>query len=232
MTTYQKYATAVGIIATLGFASLAVAQTATTTSTLLAVPLVQRSYPAPQVVQIDGLGNALIRGTVRSVATSSIQIDTWGGTWTFRSTPNTVVFARSTLGQNDLTGISVGDFVGAQGRMALDQALTVDVSVVRDWTTAPLINGVTATGITPFTLSGNTANSANSMSSSSAATSTMNPGLNLTSSSTASSSTNVSSTSTSSNSSATTTTQQEESQSQSQNSPVVIPGSYSGYFAH
>lgn len=91
--------------------------------------------PAPVTLSVDGKGNTLIRGVVQAAGTDSLTITSWGGTWTIRS--GGVGATTIAGGATNFLGVSVGDFVGATGVMSPDQAMTVNASFVRDWTTNP-----------------------------------------------------------------------------------------------
>lgn len=97
--------------------------------------------PAPMVIESDDAGNVVIRGEVTSVDSDSMTIDSWGGSWTIRTTGNSVV-AASVDGTESSTDnfdqISVGNFVGVEGIFSTDEEMTIDASFVRDWTTDPL----------------------------------------------------------------------------------------------
>lgn len=101
--------------------------------------------PAPEVVQVNADGSALIRGTVASTGAGSITINSWGGAWTIRtSNGNANVVPAGSGGASDMSALSVGDFVGAEGTVATDQPWTMDATVVRDWTTNPIVSVNTA----------------------------------------------------------------------------------------
>lgn len=87
---------------------------------------------APMVTQIDQSGNALVRGIVQSTGANSITIQGWDGTWTINTTANTTITPTpATAG--DMSGIQVGDFVGAQGRLS-GQGMNLNADFVRNWT--------------------------------------------------------------------------------------------------
>lgn len=104
--------------------------------------------PMPMIVDIDRDGTALVRGVVQSVGTTSLSIGSWGGTWTIRIAPDSVVTP------SRLAGFMPGDFVGAFGVVSAAEAFTINASVVRNWTTAPPAGvtrptTVSGTGTTP-----------------------------------------------------------------------------------
>lgn len=104
-------------------------ETVETTATPPEVP--PGSVPAPVVVEVDNSGRILMRGIVTETNADTLTLKSWGGTWTIR------VGAGSTIIPGNLAAITVGSFVGVDGQVAGDQALTIDATVVRDWTTAP-----------------------------------------------------------------------------------------------
>jgi len=87
-------------------------------------------HPAPMVVQIGPMGNALIRGTVTNVGTDSLTIKSWGGNWTVKTNSNTKFLPQGlTLDQ-----IKAGDLVGLNGKVNSEESLTVYATLIRDWT--------------------------------------------------------------------------------------------------
>lgn len=94
------------------------------------------STPAPVVLDIDNAGMALIRGTVTNVGTNAITIETWGGQWTLTTNSTTSVIPWVAGHVGDISGISVGDFVGARG-VALRGESTLRATLVRNWSTHP-----------------------------------------------------------------------------------------------
>ena len=77
-------------------------------------------------VSVAGNGNILMRGTVQTVASTSLTIKTWGGIWTI-----------TTDGSIDLSTITAGDLVGVMGAASQD-APTIAATVVRRWGRAPI----------------------------------------------------------------------------------------------
>ncbi len=120
----------------------------TTPQSLFLYPL-EGTTPAPMVIDVGSDGIALIRGRAVTVSPNSVMILAWGGLWTVRTNALSQVYSLATNSFGNMTGISVGDFVGALGRVANDQILTIDATLVRDWTTTPFIEGSTSgTGTT------------------------------------------------------------------------------------
>lgn len=122
------------VLASLGlvavFAAVAVSLvSAQSTSTTASMPLPPR--PKPMVVEIGPGGRALLRGTLNSVASTSLTVKTWGGVWTVNISSNTEILPHSA--SNDISRFSVGDFVGVSGQ-ASENSLTIDAAIVRDWT--------------------------------------------------------------------------------------------------
>lgn len=166
MSTTQKYGWALVVIAVLGVATVAAAQTiyppttpapteptaptdptgTTSTTTPDATTPVAGQYPAPMVVDIDGGGNALIRGVVETAGADSITVSTWGGTWTITTATTGSVVPAGSAGANDLSAIQTGHFVGAEGTVAVDGSNTLTATFVRDWTTNPYTGPALNTG--------------------------------------------------------------------------------------
>lgn len=115
--------------------------------------------PMPQVVEVDGAGNILIRGHVQTVGEDAFTLATWGGIWTIETTAATRIIPNGPQGLSDPSLLSVGDFVGVRGVVAAEQSLTVVANLVRDWTTHPFIE-TQQTATATNTTSINTANEA------------------------------------------------------------------------
>jgi hypothetical protein len=92
--------------------------------------------PAPVVIVAGSAGDVLIRGIVRSATTDSVVIQSWGGPWTLRMISGGSVIAGAASAE-DMSGIAAGDFIGAQGHISATEPYTVDVTLMRDWTTDP-----------------------------------------------------------------------------------------------
>lgn len=79
------------------------------------------------VVQIGPNGNALLRGTIKTV-TPTLMVTSWGGDWAVNVSSDTKL-----MPEGGLSTFKVGDFVGVQG-VAGTGAWTIDAKLVRDWT--------------------------------------------------------------------------------------------------
>lgn len=120
-----------------GFAALALvtvpvaAVLAETSSSSSTTPVVA-SGARKNVVEIGPAGRALLRGTLKSKATSTIVVTSWGGDWTVRLSSDTKIQPKVT--DTSLASFEVGDFVGVNGVVATGQAWTIDASLIRNWT--------------------------------------------------------------------------------------------------
>lgn len=85
------------------------------------------------VVEINANGKILLRGTVTSVASSSLAVKSWGGSWTVNVASDTEIYPKVT-GTSDLTYFKVGDIVGVKGSVVENATLTVNARLVRNWT--------------------------------------------------------------------------------------------------
>ena len=122
-------------------------------------PPMTEETPAPVVLEIASDGTALLRGTVTEVGTDTLTVESWGGLWTIRVNDDGTVIPtqNGTTTPNDLGGFAVGDFVGAEGLIDGDAAMTINTSFVRNWTTNPLTDAFddttdTSTNTAPTTL--------------------------------------------------------------------------------
>jgi hypothetical protein len=113
--------------------STSTTSSSSTTSTSTTLPA--NSHPMPLIVEIGPAGNALIRGTVTNVGTDFLTIKTWGGTWTIKIDSNTK-FAPQGL---TLSQIQTNDFIGLNGKVNSEETLTVDATLIRDWTEKKII---------------------------------------------------------------------------------------------
>lgn len=106
---------------------IALANTDNTTSTTTNTTTNTTTVPAqPMILNIEPNGKALLRGTIDSVATSSLIVKSWGGNWT-------VNFSSSTeLMPNDIAQFKVGDFIGAQGTVNRTSPWTIDARLIRN----------------------------------------------------------------------------------------------------
>ena len=115
----KKIMVAVGIAGFLASAGMVFAQSATNTTPHL-----------PTILQVNGRGKVLIRGTVESVSNNSLSISSWGGTWTINVGSSTDVVPSGVT----LANINQGDFVGVEGSVDSSADLTITATLVRDWT--------------------------------------------------------------------------------------------------
>jgi len=113
--------------------STSTTSSSSTTSTSTTLPI--NSHPMPLIVEIGPAGNALIRGTVTNVSTDSLTLKTWGGTWTIKIDSNTK-FAPQGL---TLSQIQTNDFIGLNGKVNSEETLTVNATLIRDWTEKKII---------------------------------------------------------------------------------------------
>jgi hypothetical protein len=96
------------------------------------------STPAPMVIEIDEAGHALVRGSVESVSQNTLTITSWGKIWTIHTDAQSKVIPSVEGAQaGDLSAISTGDFVGAEGMLSTTVDFTIEADLVRDWTTHP-----------------------------------------------------------------------------------------------
>ncbi|MBI2409703.1 hypothetical protein HYV30_01525 [Candidatus Kaiserbacteria bacterium] len=105
----------------------------------------QGNFP-PMIVSIDRTGSVLLRGIAMPMATSSattattsaFTVNSWGGMWTVRMSAGTQVLPAglgNIIGPSGLpAGITTGDFIGLIGTVAPGEPLTIDATLVRDWT--------------------------------------------------------------------------------------------------
>ncbi len=129
----KKFMLAAGTVGLLAAASVAFAQTASTTVTTAV------TSPTPSqrmVLQVGPAGKVLLRGTVDSVSATSITVKSWGGGWTINIPASAQVMPQGLA----LSGFQQGDFVGVQGTINSSASWTVDATLVRDWTQRQAIN--------------------------------------------------------------------------------------------
>lgn len=97
--------------------------------------LVRRGNNQPIILEVGPKGKALIRGKIESVSTStasstgSITVKSWGGSWKINVYSDTEVIPKGSFPEN----FKVGDYVGARGQIDLDKSLTIDATVLRNW---------------------------------------------------------------------------------------------------
>jgi hypothetical protein len=110
----------------------AFAQTTTTapTTTTTNPPVTSTTTPIEQpILQVGATGDALLRGTIASISTGVITVTSWGGTWTVNVAPGT-----QALPGGDITQFKVGDFLGVHGAVSQTANLTINATLIRDWT--------------------------------------------------------------------------------------------------
>ena len=90
------------------------------------------SHPA-MVLEVNSKGKILLRGTVESVASSTLTLKSWGGTWTIKTSSDTKIQPKAN-GTSTLSAFENGDFVGVSGQVSETENFTVNAKVVRDWT--------------------------------------------------------------------------------------------------
>ncbi len=97
--------------------------------------MVRRGEYQPIILEVGPKGKALIRGKIESISTTTgsttgkIMVKSWGGSWTVNIYQDTEIAGNN----RSLTGWKVGDYVGARGQIDPDKTLTVDATVVRNW---------------------------------------------------------------------------------------------------
>ena len=116
---------AAGITAFLAVTLVAAAQTTPTTT-------------QPMLLQVNRAGKTLIRGTIASVASGTMTLNGWGGTWTINVPTSAEILP--TAVNKDITQFKVGDFVGISGTMSQSANWTIDAAIVRDWTYRQVVN--------------------------------------------------------------------------------------------
>jgi hypothetical protein len=109
-------------IAIAATALIAGAQTVTTTA----------SPSQPVILQVGPAGKVLMRGTVASVASGVITVNSWGGTWIVNVGASAQILPAAA--GTDITQFKAGDFVGVQGTVSRSATWTIDATLVRDWT--------------------------------------------------------------------------------------------------
>jgi hypothetical protein len=131
----KKIITGISVITSIAtFATILVASAQTTTSTGAVLP-VKAERP---ILQVGPEGKVLMRGTITSVGSGSLTVNSWGGTWTVNVSSATKVLPETT--GNDLTNFKQGDFVGIQGTVSQSSQLTIDATLIRDWTYHQAVN--------------------------------------------------------------------------------------------
>ena len=129
----KKVLAMLGIAGFLATAGIAFAQTSPTTSEGgAASPATASVAPRtqPMVLEVSPRGRALLRGTVDSVSADSLTVKSWGGSWTINVSSASKVLPNGAA----LSSFQQGDFVGVEGTVSQDSSLTIDATLVRDWT--------------------------------------------------------------------------------------------------
>ncbi len=119
--------------AILASALVASAETATPT-TASSVP----SRPQPMILQVNGNGKVLLRGTIASISSGVLTVNGWGGVWTVDVGSSAEVLPAAA--GNDLSEFKTGDYVGVQGTVSQAAPWTIDATIVRDWTYRSAVN--------------------------------------------------------------------------------------------
>ena len=121
-------------VALLAAGIVASAQTATTTAPTMGTS----TETQPMILQVNKNGKVLLRGTIASVSSGVMTVQSWGGTWTVDIGSSAKVLPSSA--GNDITQFKAGDFVGVEGTVAEGSLWTVNADLVRDWTYRNAVN--------------------------------------------------------------------------------------------
>lgn len=124
-TIMMKYLLPLGLAAAIGggAVSLALAESNQNQSS---------SHPA-MILEVNSKGKILLRGTVESVASSTLTLKSWGGTWTIKTSSDTKIHPKAN-GTSTLSAFEKGDFVGVTGQVSETENFTVNAKIVRNWT--------------------------------------------------------------------------------------------------
>lgn len=128
----KKILTSLGVAA--GIAVLAGAFIAGAQTTATAQPAVSQ----PMILQVNSAGKILMRGTIASVASGVLTVNSWGGVWTVNIGSGAEVLP--VAAGNDLNQFKVGDFIGVQGTVSASANWTIDATLARDWTYRQVVN--------------------------------------------------------------------------------------------
>jgi hypothetical protein len=90
----------------------------------------QMSKSQQPILQVGAAGKVQMRGTIASVASGMLTVNSWGGAWTVNVGASARIFPAAT----STTQFKAGDFVGVQGTVSQSASLTIDATFVRDWT--------------------------------------------------------------------------------------------------
>ncbi len=106
----------------LGLGAMAVlAETPTTTSATV--------NASPMMISIGPNGNAMLRGTVVSIDTTSLVVKSWGGSWTIRTSATTKIMSPNKV----LNDFKADDTVGILGEISQDGTFIIDARILRQW---------------------------------------------------------------------------------------------------
>ncbi|MEK9181408.1 MAG: hypothetical protein AAB786_00065 [Patescibacteria group bacterium] len=84
---------------------------------------------SPMIVNIGPSGNVLLRGKIVSVGTDTINVKSWGGSWTVEVTPATKIMSPT----KSLADFKADDIVGVMGEMSADGDFIINAKIVRAW---------------------------------------------------------------------------------------------------
>ncbi len=109
------------------------------TALTTAFALAQTATPAQKMLlNVNGDGRVLLRGTISNVSSSSLTVTSWGGPWTINVGGNTKILPAAA--GNDLSHFKTGDFIGVIGTINQNSLWTIDASLVRDWNYIQTVN--------------------------------------------------------------------------------------------
>jgi hypothetical protein len=113
------------------------AQTTATTSTTAVAPAttaapVATTASEQPIIQVGAAGKVLFRGTIASISSTTLTVNSWGGTWTIDVASGASILPAAANGS--ISQFSTGDFVGVQGTVSQSANWTINATLVRDWT--------------------------------------------------------------------------------------------------
>ena len=91
------------------------------------------SHRPAMILEVNKNGKILLRGTVESVASSTLTLKSWGGTWTIKTSSDTKIHPKVN-GTSTLSAFETGDFVGVIGQISETENFTVNAKIIRNWT--------------------------------------------------------------------------------------------------
>ncbi|MDP3991593.1 MAG: hypothetical protein Q8P66_01665 [Candidatus Colwellbacteria bacterium] len=91
------------------------------------------SHRPAMILEVNRNGKTLLRGTVESVASSTLTLKSWGGNWTIKTSSDTKIHPRVN-GTSTLSAFETGDFVGVIGQVSETENFTVNAKIIRNWT--------------------------------------------------------------------------------------------------